>query len=95
MHHIGRVMTTKHKNGRRDSAARNITISSEEIRAFRRGWPCSGLPVDDGLSVTFDANGDLAGVDWQSGCDHWEAETSGALVVLIDDAKAGKVGKAA
>lgn len=36
-----------------------VTVSAREVDAFKRTWPCSGLP-DRGVSFTFDArNGDL------------------------------------
>jgi hypothetical protein len=39
-----------------------VTLNRHEIAAFKRTFPCSGLP--DLLSITFDyeANGDLCGI---------------------------------
>ena len=74
--------------GRGDSAARKnlkVTVRPEAIRSFRKSWPCSGLPTDDTLQIEFGRDGNLINLAWQSGCDHWEAETSGALLALVNE----------
>jgi hypothetical protein len=39
-----------------------VTVSGPEVRAFKRTWPCSGLP-SRGVSFTFDTrNGDLVDI---------------------------------
>ena len=68
---------------------RTIQVTAAQVWEFSRGWPCSGLPEDVGCAVEFDPAGNLVGFSWDDGADYWEAETSGALLALIDDAKAG------
>ena len=69
------------------------TISAAQIFRFSRSWPCHGLPIDEGVSlaVEFDAGGNLVDLAWSDGRDYWECETSGALLALIEDAKAGQL----
>lgn len=70
---------------------RAVTITPAQIRAFRRTWPCSGLPLDVGLSATFAASGDLEGYEWSDGADHYDAELSGAMLALLDAAHKGEL----
>jgi hypothetical protein len=70
---------------------RAVSISPAQIRAFRRTWPCSGLPTDVGLSATFAANGDLESYEWADGADYYDAELSGAMVALLNDARDGRL----
>ena len=69
----------------------SIYITPAQVFAFSRSWPCHGLPIDAdiGLTAEWDPAGNLVGLSWDDGRDHWECETSGALLALIDDAKAG------
>lgn len=68
------------------------TLNREAIDAFKRSWPCHGLPDNlDLLVACFAPNGDL--VDYEaSDEDDRRLDLSeydgGALVALIDDAKA-------
>jgi hypothetical protein len=73
------------ENGCKPSVARCVTVEACEIEVFRKRWPCSGLPEETSLRVEFAENGDLVDLEWSDGCDHWEAETSGALLALVND----------
>jgi len=86
------MKTHTEENGCKPSVARCVTVEACEIEAFRRSWPCSGLPQETSLRVEFADNGDLVDLNWSDGCDHWEAEGSGALLALVDDAKGGSIG---
>ncbi len=66
-----------------------IQVTAAQVETFARRWPCSGLPEDVGCAVEFDTAGNLVDFSWDDGADYWESETSGALLALIDDAKAG------
>ena len=68
---------------------RRIEITPAQVAQFARRWPCSGLPEDVALVVEFAPNGNLVALDWADGCDYWEAETSGALLALVNDAQTG------
>jgi len=64
-----------------------VTLSRAEIAAFKRTFPCSGLP--DLLSITFDyeANGDLCGitaVDDTGYVDSAEFDGAGLLALSQD-----------
>ena len=81
------------ENGRKqNSVPRCVTVEACEIEAFRKRWPCSGLPEETSFRVEFAENGDLVDLEWSDGCDHWESETSGALLALVDDAKGRRIG---
>lgn len=75
------------ENGCKPSVARchRVRVLPEAIATFRKSWPCSGLPTDDTLWIHFDSEGNLNDLGWESGKDHWEAETSGALLALVND----------
>ena len=75
------------ENGCKPSVARNykVRVLPVAIATFRKSWPCSGLPSDDTLHIEFDREGGLVGLAWESGQDHWEAETSGALLALVNE----------
>lgn len=62
-----------------------VRVMPDAISTFKKSWPCSGLPDDDTLMIEFDCEGNLIDLAWESGNDHWEAETSGALLALIND----------
>lgn len=70
-----------------------VQILAADIAAFRRSWPCSGLPHDVALSATFDDDGTLTEYEWASGEDYSDAEMSGAMSALLDDARDGKIGQ--
>ena len=68
-----------------------VTITPEQIAAFRRSWPCSGLPRGVALRAEFDNGGNLTDYAWSDGSDYADAEMSGAMVALMDDARDGKL----
>ena len=68
-----------------------VDVTPAQIAQFARQWPCSGLPEDVALVVEFAANGDLVALEWADGQDYWEAETSGALLALVQDAQGGRL----
>lgn len=62
-------------------------FTAGELADFRKLWPCSGIPVGVGLTVAFDASGDLTDYRWSDGADHYDADLSGALSALIDESR--------
>jgi hypothetical protein len=68
---------------------RTITITAAQVERFARSWPCSYLPEDVGLTGEFAPNGDLIGYAWSDGSDYFDAECSGAMVALLNDARDG------
>lgn len=72
-----------------------VTVSPAEIATFRKSWPCSRLPIGPSVTFHYATNGDLTGCEWNDDQDYWNAEESGALGAMADDAKSGKIGTVA
>jgi hypothetical protein len=78
-------------------APNTVLVSSADLSAFRRVWPCSGLPSDVCVAFQFDSNG-LCDINWfdTDGLDIPEPSevNQSALLALSRDAQeflAGKV----
>ncbi len=67
-----------------------VRVGADEIHAFKRRWPASGLPDDVDVFFEFDRHG-LVDIQWSDGQDHEDADGS-ALVALAQDAQDGKIG---
>lgn len=61
----------------------NVTVTRSDVAAFKRQWPCSGLP-DCGVTFYFAANGDLVDITSKVGSASWDGE---AAVALSNDAQ--------
>ena len=40
-----------------------VTLNRGEISAFKRSFPCSGIPDLDSITFDYASNGDLVGID--------------------------------
>jgi hypothetical protein len=60
---------------------KRVLYTADDIRAFMRQWPCSGL-TDKATWFEFDWQGDLADTNLNEHAD------GGAVRALIDDARA-------
>lgn len=65
-------------------SAYNVSVSSAEVYAFARRWPCAGFP-GQGVTFQFDArNGDLLDM-WPNGWD--DGADGSAVLALSEDAQ--------
>ena len=40
-----------------------VTLTHEEISAFKRTFPCRGLPELNSITFEYESNGDLCGIE--------------------------------
>lgn len=68
-----------------------IEFSDDDVLEFKRIWPASGLP-DHGFRIKVTPTGDLVEIHGLSDEETSRTEGTGAVSVMVDDAKAGKLG---